>query len=141
MASSRIKTSFNPSNGIVTIRIEDANVYDAGAFKIAADNIGGRAESACVINVNKAPVIDARPVIDPEAFKYIEPQKKEPTRPVHRPSASYQPDQPVSAQELVAPNFIVGLPANFKLHEGEPIKLSCQVEGYPKPTVIFSFYY
>jgi len=108
---------------LVSIRLEDANVYDSGAFKIRVENQYGKIETAGVVYVNKAPVIDTRPVVDPEAFKYL-PQS---------PIKHQFPHQP---EELKPPNFIVGLPANYKLHEGEPIKLICKVEGNPKPTVI-----
>ena len=72
--------------------------------------------------INKAPVIDTRPVVDPDAFKYL-------------PQSPMKQEKPMHSEQFRPPNFIVGLPANYKLHEGEPIKLNCQVEGYPKPTV------
>lgn len=131
-ASSRIKTNFNPTNGIVTIRIDDANVYDAASYKVSAENPAGKAETAGVVYVNKAPVIDARPVIDPDAFKYL-PQPTTPTTP--RQHAPQRSELPAESGELVPPYFVVGLPANSKIHEGEPIKLTCQVQGNPKPTV------
>lgn len=134
-ASSRIKTNFNPTNGIVSIRIEDANVYDAASYKVRAENPAGRAETAGVVYVHKAPVIDSRPVVDPEAFKYL-PQSSTPNQQRPRRSdsgADHAPPQ--SGGELVPPFFVVGLPANSKIHEGEPIKLNCQVQGNPKPTV------
>lgn len=143
--SSRIKTSFNPNNGLVTIRIEDVNVYDSGAYKVRAENPAGRAETAGVVYVQKAPVIDTRPVVDPDAFKYlpqsnvpaykpVEPKPHTPhvTTPINRDTPS---ESDIPMHEYVPPNFIVGLPANCKIHEGEPIKLNCQVEGNPKPSV------
>jgi hypothetical protein len=120
-ASARIKTHYNPTTGLVSIKLEDANVYDSGAFKIRVENPYGKAETAGIVYINKAPVIDTRPVIDPDAFKYL-------------PQSPIKKEKPIQEQ-LMPPNFIVGLPANFKLHEGEPIKLNCQVEGNPKPTV------
>lgn len=143
-ASSRIKTSFNASNGIATIRIEDTNVYDSGTFKIRAENFAGKAETGGVVYVNKMAGIDTRPVVDPDAFKYlpqpvykpVEPAKPKATQPItQRPSFSDPTTEP-----LVPPNFVVGLPANCKLHEGETIKLNCQVEGNPKPSVSCFFY-
>lgn len=124
-ASSRIKTSFNPTNGIVTIKIDDANVYDAASYKVRAENTGGRAETAGIVYVHKAPVIDSRPVVDPDAFKYLPQQSAAP----HGHPAK------IDSGEFIAPYFVVGLPATSKIHEGEPIKLNCQVQGNPKPTV------
>ena len=44
--------------------------------------------------------------------------------------------QPIKAvEEHIAPKFLVNLPAKLKVQEGEPIRLSCQVEGTPKPSV------
>lgn len=135
-ASSRIKTNFNPSNGVVTIRIEDANVYDSGSFKVRAENPGGRAETAGVVYVNVQGVIDSNPVVDPDAFKYLSPSVGQ------KPRGTQKSDLPgdVAPGEFVPPYFVVGLPANSKIHEGEPIKLNCQVQGNPKPTVIIFFY-
>ena len=132
-ASSRIRTIFDVNTGVITIEIEDVNVYDSGSFKIVAENIGGRSETAGILTINKAPVIDGRPVTDPEAFKYLPPGQ----RPVGTPNLPTSPRTPgpPGSGKLVPPHFVVGLPANYKLHEGEPIKLQCQVEGTPKPTV------
>lgn len=120
-ASARIKTNHNVNTGVVTMRLDDANVYDAGAFKIRAENPFGKAETAGVIYVNPTSVIDSRPVVDPNAFKYL----------------PHQPQQPheMATEQLQPPNFVVGLPANVKIREGEPVKLMCHVEGHPKPSV------
>jgi hypothetical protein len=132
-ASSRIKTSFNPNTGVCTIRLDDTNVYDAGSYKVRAENPAGRAETAGIVYINKAAVIDTRPVIDPEAFKYL-PQPQQPYQ-AHPVAPKREPDNEIPVHEYTAPNFIIGLPANYKLHEGEPIKLNCQVEGNPKPSI------
>jgi hypothetical protein len=135
-ASSRIKTSFNVSTGVCTVTIEDVNVYDAGAFKIRAENAFGRAETAGVVYVNPTSGVDARPVVDPNAFRYLQPQQQQQQQQPHRSTAHVDPhQQDVPMGECVAPNFVVGLPPNFRIHEGEPVKLVCQVEGHPKPTV------
>jgi hypothetical protein len=145
-ASSRIKTSYNVNTGVVTLVIEDVNVYDAGAYKIRAENAFGKAETAGVIYVNPTSGIDARPVVDPNAFRYLPPQQQ-PQQPQYqqpqpqRSTARVEPhQQDVPMGECVAPNFVVGLSPNVKIHEGEPVKLVCQVEGQPKPTVSFRIY-
>ena len=114
-ASSRIVTDYNVNNGIVTLRLNDIHVYDAGVFKIVAENYAGRSETAGILTINKAPVIDGRTLMEPEPI---------------RPSPMSPKQMP-----MIPPSFIVGLPANFKLHEGESITLTCQVDGMPKPTV------
>ena len=120
--SARIRTSHNPNSGVVSLKLDDTNVNDAGSYKVVAQNPGGVAETAGAVYVNKTPVIDMRPVIDLDAFKYL-----------NRPEAP-KPAQEVT-QNYLPPNFVVGLPANCRLHEGEPLKLTCQVEGVPKPSV------
>ena len=147
-ASSRIKTSFNATNGVASIRIDDTNVYDSGTFKIRAENFAGKAETGGVVYVNKMAGIDTRPVVDPDAFKYLPEPVYKPVEPA-KPKASQPVSQPVQRpsftdptnEPLVPPNFVVGLPANCKLHEGETLKLSCHVEGIPKPSVSFFVFF
>ena len=50
------------------------------------------------------------------------------------PVAPVEPE-PVVTNFEVPPNFLIGLPPNYKLKEGESIKLTCQVEGNPRPVV------
>jgi hypothetical protein len=146
-ASSRIQTSYDANSGLCMIKFDDANVYDAGAFKIRAENPYGKAETAGIVYVNPTSVIDARPVVDPNAFKYL-PTESVPKRPAesavpqsprlpthHGQPQPQQPSQRSDEEPMLAPNFVIGLPANYKIHEGEPIKLACQVEGNPKPSV------
>jgi hypothetical protein len=120
MASSRIKTNYNPSNGIVTIKLEDVNVYDAGSYKIAADNIGGRAESACVVYINKAPVID----VGPESRLQSAPRT---------PSSSAPKME--ESQKIIPPRIIRHFQPEQLFNEGQTIILSCMVEGFPIPQV------
>ena len=116
-ASARVRTSYDPNTGIVSLRIEDSNVNDAGAYKIIAENICGRVETSGAVYVGKQPVIEAPPL----------------ERPVQAPEPVVE-QQPELINDI-APNFINGLPPNYKLKEGESIKLTCQVEGLPRPIV------
>jgi hypothetical protein len=137
-ASARVKTSYDPNNGIVTLRIDDANVNDAGAYIIVAENVCGRVESSGAVYVSKAPVIEQVSNIDPESFKNIHrPESVAPVQVVQAVPVQPSTPAPVQTQEeqFMAPNFSTGLPPNFKLHEGESIKLTCQVEGFPKPSI------
>jgi hypothetical protein len=114
-------------------------VYDSSSYTIKIENPAGRVETDGVVYVNKAPVIDSKPVIDPDAFKYL-PQSG-PQKPTSPRTPKHDSRAQVPMGEFVAPYFVIGLPANSKIHEGEPIKLTCQVEGNPKPTVEIDIYY
>jgi hypothetical protein len=97
------------------------NVYDAGSYKIAADNIGGRAESACVVYINKAPVID----VGPESRLHSAPRT---------PSSSGAPKMEES-QKIIPPRIIRHFQPEQLFNEGQTIILSCMVEGLPIPQV------
>ena len=100
------------NSGVVTLRIDDSNVNDAGAYRIVVENLCGRTETSTVVYVNKAPVVDLTPNVEPKA----EPR-------------SFVPEP------ILAPNFVIGLPADYRLNEGESIQLKCQVEGSPRPSI------
>jgi len=137
-ASARVKTTFDPNSGILTVRIDDTTVNDAGSYRICADNVCGRAETNSAVYVGKSPVIESTSNIDPEAYKSMHrPESVAPAAPTPAPEpVQAEPAQEPSAfDQFLAPNFLIGLPPNYKLHEGESIKLTCQVEGNPRPLV------
>ncbi len=81
------------------------------------ENLCGRTETSSVVYVNKAPIVESSNV-DPEAYKNLHPEP-----------ASFVPEP------ILAPNFVVGLPPNYKLNEGESIQLTCQIQGSPRPSI------
>jgi hypothetical protein len=137
-AASRIKTSYNPTTGLAQLKIDDTNLYDADMYKLVAVNPVGKDETGGMVNISNDNAIDNRPIVDPQAFKYLQPQSPK----VDRATARPVPDQSANEyprEQYKAPNFVVGLSPTNKLHEGEPLQLKCKVEGIPKPTVINHF--
>ena len=128
IASERIRTYFNPANGHVSLSVKESNLNDTGVYKVIAENPAGEAETQGLVTVAKSPDVLKEPIIDPTAFRYIE-----------HPPVQEQPIQREQPQETQAPRFLVNLPAKCKVQEGEPIKLACQVQGKPEPSVIRAF--
>lgn len=75
--------------------------------------------------LNQVSHIDTKPIVNPDAFKYLE--KPNSDRGRNEPD-----DIPLSA--IKPPKFIVPL-SNLKVDEGSNTLLNCKLEGYPFPTV------
>jgi hypothetical protein len=69
--------------------------------------------------------VDTTPIVNPEAFRYLE--KIQPERP-------RQNIDEIPASAVKPPRFVVPL-ANMRLNEGTAAQLTCKLEGYPFPTV------
>lgn len=121
-ASNRLVPNYNLNSGIVSLKIADVQMGDAGNYTAFAQNRAGQDQTFCSVYVVEIPAIDNKPMIKPDAFKYLE-APKEAKRPNENESVNYQP-----------PIFIIPL-ANAKADEGETVQLACKVEGYPKPKV------
>ena len=70
--------------------------------------------------ITQEPCIDQRPIVNPEAFKYLQPH--------------HQKTREADQDPKVPPKVIVPL-QNAKLQEGQSIFLACKVIGSPKPKV------
>lgn len=121
-ASNRLVPNHNLNSGIVSLKIADIQMGDAGNYTAFAQNRAGQDQTFCSVYVAEIPAIDSKPMIKPEAFKYLD-APKEAKRPDESDRLNYQP-----------PIFIIPL-TNAKAEEGQPIQLACKVEGYPKPKV------
>jgi hypothetical protein len=77
--------------------------------------------------LNQEPSVDTTPIVNPDAFRYLDkPSGPEYTRDLD--------DVPLSA--IKPPKFIVPL-TNIIIQEGDNAFLTCKLEGYPFPTVIW----
>lgn len=97
-------------------------MHDIGTYLALAENEAGRDQTHCMVAIQQMPSIDQTPIVNPDAFKYLEAPSK------HKPRDD-------SAGDMKPPKVIVPL-SNVKLKESQPMFLACKIEGYPKPTVI-----
>lgn len=108
----------------VTLKISNAQKNDLGSYLVIAENKAGRDQTACKLFIDLLPNVDETPLIDPEAFKYLD---LPPTKPDNE-------NDDIKKQNYIPPRVIVPL-SNVRISESEPIRLVCKVDGYPKPKV------
>jgi hypothetical protein len=88
-----------------------------------AENEVGADQTSCNVTIIKIPNIDRRPMVNPEAFKFLE-------QPHEKPRVE-------DIENLRPPKVIIPL-SNAKLEEGQTVMLACKIEGYPRPKVIYN---
>lgn len=93
---------------------------DAGIYSVVAENKAGSDRTDCELFVVKDTSIDRAPIVDPNAFNYL-----------NRP----EPKRKEEEEKRFPPKVIVPL-SSTQVPEGKPILLACKIEGTPKPTVI-----
>ena len=101
------------------MKINDANLNDAGVYSVLAENKAGSDHTDCQLQIAKDTSIDEKPIVDPNAFKYL-----------NRPEAPRKEEN----EKQYPPKVIVPL-NNIKATEGKPIFLACKIVGMPKPMV------
>jgi hypothetical protein len=126
-ASTRFTPTYDLSTGIATLKIPDAVLFDSGNYEVIAENDHGSARTACDLLVQNLAPIDKTPIVDPNAFKYVEPQRAAtPRKPSNIDEATGLPN--------VAPNIVVPLSDVFT-KEGEDGTFLCKIFARPKPTI------
>jgi hypothetical protein len=95
---------------------------DLGTYVVLAENEAGKDQTFCTVFIQQMPNIDQTPMVNPEAFKYLE-----------HPPVRKMPDQDDN-EVLQPPKVIIPL-QDLKMKEGEPVLLLCKIEGNPKPKV------
>ncbi len=109
---------------VASLRIDDAHLADIGKYVCKGENIVGQDQTEAMAFVLNTANIDERPFINPEAFYSLEKvPDKEP---------NFQIADPIKGKP---PKFIVPLPKEIKLEEGEKMRIKFKVEGYPFPKV------
>lgn len=106
------------------LKISDANLNDAGQYTVVAENKAGTDHTDGRLDVEKESVIDTKPIIDPNAFTYL-----------NRPEQQPQTPRKDSRERVVPARIIVPL-QNMNVPEGKPCRFVCRVEGHPTPSVI-----
>ena len=95
-------------------------MQDIGHYLVVAENEVGRDQTQCQVFVTQTASIDQSPIVNPDAFKYLEQQP-------HKA-------RPEEVEKMLPPKVIVPL-ANVKLEEGKNVFLACKIEGQPRPKV------
>lgn len=105
---------------MASLKIEGSQLNDIGDYTVVAENEAGRDQSHCNVFVAQEPGIDQRPIVNPDAFKYLQP---------HMYVKKEEEQDP-----RVPPKVIVPL-HNAKIHEGQTLFLASKIIGTPKPKV------
>jgi titin len=119
-ASNRLATSYDINTGVARLKINDSKLNDAGLYTVLAENKAGHDHTDGKLDVKKASNIDTSPIVNPNAFAYL--NRPEPAR------------NRVEKEEIIPPKVVVPL-ANVKVNEAKPIYLACKIIGKPKPVV------
>ena len=125
MASQRYDIDYNLSTSVATLYIKQTKALDLGIYRIVAENIMGKADTACQLFVKASPNIDETAYVNPSSFRSLETSNKQ-----------QQPDNDEIVGE-VQPAIIVKPLQDQECFEGEIATFICEVKGNPKPSVIF----
>ena len=116
------------------MKVDSAQLNDLGHYLVVAENDAGKDQTECNVAIQQSPNIDNTPIVNPEAFRYLD-----------RPLAQVVPDSDIDDAERVQPPKVIIPLSNIQLKEGETVLLIAKIDGYPKPKVIriplFLFYY
>ena len=96
---------------------------DLGNYTAIAENQIGKDQTSCNVFVQQMPNIDVTPMVNPDAFKYLDHPL------VHKP-------REVDDNENFQPPRVIVPLQNLQLKEGEQVHLMCKITGHPKPKVI-----
>lgn len=123
-ASTRFEPEYNLSTCLATLKISNALKNDLGEYTVLAENKAGRDKTSCKLFITMQPNIDETPLVNPEAFKYLE-----------HPFAKPEYDQDRDKKEHYYPPRVIVPLSNIRITEGDNILLMCKIDGYPKPKV------
>lgn len=126
-ASTRYTTYYDMNTNVATLKIDSAQLNDLGTYIVLGENEAGRDQTFCTLHIEQVPNIDQTPMVNPEAFRYLE-------QPVARKPLDVDDD----SENLMPPKVIVPL-QDLQLKEGEPVFLICKIDGKPKPKVFLVY--
>jgi hypothetical protein len=128
LASTRFTVNYEPNTGEIEIIIDYVKPIDTGIYKCKATNIHGEDITTGNIFILNIPNIDERPqTLNPDAFKDLELTLNEPIKEID--------DEEKYIREGKPPKFIINMPADVKVRDGERYQTICKVNGYPYPKV------
>lgn len=128
-ASTRFTCDYDLNTCIAYLKVENALVTDRGTYRCLGENEAGTDQTSAKAVVMDTANIDESAIVDPSRFFDLE-------HPDH-PAAKRNAD-PADADLLnngKPARFVLHLPQEIKLLEGERVQLKCKVEGYPLPKV------
>jgi hypothetical protein len=125
-ASTRYETDYNYNTCIAVLKITNALKSDIGEYLVNAHNPVGQDSTKCILFVDILPNVDETPLINPEAFKFLD------APPIKAPINDNDDEE--EKQRYFPPRVIVPLP-DTQIKEGQNIQLACTIVGYPKPKV------
>ena len=114
---------------IGVLKITNAQNNDIGNYLVLAENPLGKDQTFCKLFVNPSPNVDETPLIDPDAFKFLEPSVK----PDNNNDEPYKKDR----ERFFPPRVIIPL-TNQIINEGDLVRLAAKIDGYPKPKVFIN---
>ena len=123
-ASTRYTTLYDINTGVARLKIADSHLADTGQFSVLAENKAGHDSTDCRLDVKKSANIDNSPIVNPNAFAYLNRQPEAPTR-----RRSPESERAAKPARVVIPL------KNITTQEGKPITLACKVEGEPTPQI------
>lgn len=121
MASMRCDFDYNLLTSIATLHIKNTNLTDLATYTVVAENIAGKADTACKLTIDAVPNIDETPYVNPEIFHKLE----------------AGPRRPILNEDTLtkAPFLSVKELKDQVCNEGDTVSFICEVKGYPKPEV------
>lgn len=124
-ASNRYNQTYDLKTGVICLKINDVLDQDSGYYEVIVENNSGSDRTAANLNVGHVPNIDQRPIIEPNAFKYLNPPTPQSPKTPQDDTRNYQP-----------PKVIIPL-KDIRVNEDQPVTFMTKIIGYPIPKVIF----
>ena len=122
-ASNRFTPEYDLKTGVASLKINDSQPNDSGQYEVIAENPLGSDRTRANLNVNRLPSIDNTPIINPDAFKYLNPVP-----------AQNAPPEDAHASKVSPPKVIIPL-KDLNVSEGLPVNMMTKITGFPVPNI------
>jgi hypothetical protein len=123
-ASNRYTPEYDLKTGVAALKLNDAQLNDAGFYEVFVENPMGSDKTNASLIVTPSASIDKAPIVDPRAFKYLD------------PTLSYPKEVPAGDEEgrPEPPRVIIPL-KDIRVNESQPVNLLTKITGYPIPKI------
>lgn len=125
-ASNRLTTDYDLKTGVASLKISDTQSNDSARYELFAENKAGSDRTASNLIIMPSPSIDKAPIVDPRAFKYLDPTAL----------SQAAPQEPFRGDEERAepPRVVIPL-KDYRVNEGHSVCLMTKITGYPQPKI------